>query len=522
MNISRLRTTAPATTETATGSFSAPSKFRHLAMEAPRSATDQIHQFHPETTATYTELALADLLDTIDRERIGTVVLLATDPRDKLFLAQQIARYSPDVSIVTAESDSIYTHPDYASFLHGALVVSSYPLWGDNQRLGYGLKGGEERRQFANGSAQGIYNAVLALLDYTADGDPLSRMNASDETPRLFGTRRSRAAPRTPRRSRSAPSATAARGSCGRSRPQAPAPGGRQPRPYVFRVRRVPSTPGSLVSSQPMGAGLLRGAVCGAGRGHRSPTCSACGSSPCSRESRRGAGRRPAITSAALLGVAALHLLALAAAAASWRAYGTNVSVVTASLALAMSLVAQLVLSAPLLKQTVLAGARAWRGRRTSTHVASLAATGFAVAGLALWAIANFIIYAVRHAREPRVDSLGFMARTLDLSSGVSPAVPLLLLLAGFVVWAFVERARTLRAPIVLASSDCEPLLAQAVNGDVKKIGRRLEVLQSIAAGAAATAAARRRGAADRDDRVHVRSHSCGRSSPSRGAPTEA
>ena len=67
---------------------------------------------------------------------------------------------------MTAESDSIYTHPDYASYLQGALVVSSYPLWSDNQRLTYGFKGGEERRQFANGSAQGIYNAVLALLDY--------------------------------------------------------------------------------------------------------------------------------------------------------------------------------------------------------------------------------------------------------------------------------------------------------------------------------------------------------------------
>ena len=479
MNISRLRTTAPTTTDTATGSLSAPSKFRHLAMEAPRSATDQIHQFHPETTATYTELALSELLDTIDRERIGTVVLLATDPRDKLFLAQQIARYSPDVSIVTAESDSIYTHPDYASYLHGALVVSSYPLWNDNQRLTYGFTGAEERRQFANGSAQGIYNAVLALLDYTADGEPLPRMTANDApppplleygpplddcatcAPAIWISTIGYSRPWVVRATMPAAEPTPG--------PRAPAPGGRRPRPYVFQVRRVPSSPGPFVSSQPMGPAVFAAlcAVLVVGTlahllGLRFVPVLA-----------GVAARRQQASGyhvAALLGVMALHLLALALAAASWRANGPEVSVLTASLGLAASLVLQVVLSVPLLKQTVLAGTGAWRERRTSMHAVSLAATGFAVAGLALWAIANFIVYAARHAREPQADSLGFLARTLDLGSGVSPAVPLLLLLAGFVVWAFVERARTLRPPVALASRDCEPLLVQAVNGDVRKM----------------------------------------------------
>ena len=465
MNISRLRTTAPATTEPEKGSFSAPSKFRHLEMEAPRSATDQIHQFHPETTATYMELALSDLLDTIDRERIGTVALLATDPRDKLFLAQQIARYSPDVSIVTAESDSIYTHPDYASYLHGALVVSSYPLWSDNQRLTYGFKGGEERRQFANGSAQGIYNAVLALLDYTADGKPLPRLKAYGETPPLleYGP---------PLQSCAACAPAIWISTIGYSRPwvvRATTPDGHESRPYVFHVRRVPSSPAPSVSSQPLGPAVFAAlcAVLVVGTlahllGLRFVPVLA--GVAARREQASG------YHVAALLGVAALHVLALALAAASWRANGPEVSVVTASLALAVSLVAQVVLSVPLVKQTVRAGSRAWRERRTSMHAASLAATGFAVAGLALWAIASFVVYAVHHAREPRADSLGFLARTLDLGSGVSPAVPLLLLLAGFVVWAFVERARTLRPPVALASRDCEPLLAQAVNGDVTKM----------------------------------------------------
>ena len=127
------------------------------------------------------ELAVAGLFQTIQRERVKTVALMATDSRDKLFLAQELSRYAPDVSIFTAESDSLYIHPDYSSFLRGAMVVSTYPLHSGNQRWSYGYQGAAWSRQFANGSAQGIYNAALALLAYDAHGLPVR-----EDPPRLL------------------------------------------------------------------------------------------------------------------------------------------------------------------------------------------------------------------------------------------------------------------------------------------------------------------------------------------------
>ena len=112
----------------------------------PRATpADLIPQFNPNTSAVYSELGLAGLLQTINREHVSTVGLMATDARDKLFLAQELARYAPDVSIFTAESDSLYAHPDYSSFLRGALVASTYPLHSGNQRWSYGFQGATVR-----------------------------------------------------------------------------------------------------------------------------------------------------------------------------------------------------------------------------------------------------------------------------------------------------------------------------------------------------------------------------------------
>ena len=118
MNISRLRTTARPR-ERPAPALGLPSRFRPLPMEAGESVRPD-STVHPKTTASYVELALAGVLETMRQRGRETVALMATDPRDKLFLAQEIARHLPDVSIFTAESDSLYIHPDYSSYLRGA------------------------------------------------------------------------------------------------------------------------------------------------------------------------------------------------------------------------------------------------------------------------------------------------------------------------------------------------------------------------------------------------------------------
>jgi hypothetical protein len=110
---------------------------------------------------------IASILDTIDREHITTVGLLATDARDKLFLAEQIARRDTTVRLFTIESDLFYLHQDYSAYTRGMIVASTYPLFNQNQHW---VNSEVFQRQFPATNAQGTYNAMLALLNYDAKG----------------------------------------------------------------------------------------------------------------------------------------------------------------------------------------------------------------------------------------------------------------------------------------------------------------------------------------------------------------
>lgn len=144
------------------------SRFRPLTLGDESRPTDQLPIFAPQTTASYVELVLSKILDTIRNEHIGIVGIMATDARDKLFLARQIARDCPNVVLFTTESDLLYEHPDYYSSMAGMLIAAPYPLYNRNQ-----VWSGDEprgRRQFATSSVQGVYNAMLALLNYDEAG----------------------------------------------------------------------------------------------------------------------------------------------------------------------------------------------------------------------------------------------------------------------------------------------------------------------------------------------------------------
>ena len=109
------------------------------------------------------ELSLAAVLATLSRRRIQYVGIVATDVRDKLFLARQIALNCPGVTLFTLESDILLTHPKYAPFLRGMLVASTYPLYPHNQVWAPDAAP-RELFQFPSGAAQGLFNAALVLL----------------------------------------------------------------------------------------------------------------------------------------------------------------------------------------------------------------------------------------------------------------------------------------------------------------------------------------------------------------------
>jgi hypothetical protein len=122
----------------------------------------------PITTAAMNELVMRNVLNSLRREGINYVELVATDPRDKILLATLVRDCCPDVQIFTTSEDFILAHPDYSAALRGTIIGSSYP--GDALALS-SFSSGETttarlpRQLFANQNFQGCYNAVLSLLD---------------------------------------------------------------------------------------------------------------------------------------------------------------------------------------------------------------------------------------------------------------------------------------------------------------------------------------------------------------------
>jgi hypothetical protein len=147
-------------------------RFRPLALGDESRPTDQLPIFTPQTTTAYVELVLSHILDTIRRERIHIIGIMATDARDKLFLAREISRDVPNAILYTTESDMLYVHPDFLHATTGMLIASPYPLYSRDRIVTNGTR--HERRQFATSSVEGVYNAMLALMRHRPAGPQLA------------------------------------------------------------------------------------------------------------------------------------------------------------------------------------------------------------------------------------------------------------------------------------------------------------------------------------------------------------
>jgi hypothetical protein len=121
-------------------------------------------------TARSNDLELANLLETISREGIRYVGILATDARDTLFLAERVRAFSKGVVLFTFDNNLLYAHPQVARTMNGTLVLTSFPLFTEGQpwledRAAARLR---RRQQFTSEFQQGIFHAVQRLLDPAA------------------------------------------------------------------------------------------------------------------------------------------------------------------------------------------------------------------------------------------------------------------------------------------------------------------------------------------------------------------
>ncbi|HVC45345.1 MAG TPA: hypothetical protein VND20_11060 [Candidatus Binataceae bacterium] len=139
-----------------------------LSPESGASATDVVPSF-AESSAADDELMLANVLDAIRREHLRYVGIVASDVEDTLFLVHQIRQHCPDTIPFLTSADLLYLHSDYNRDLAGTLVFSTYSMFSMGQEWTAPISKGGRRLQFANGSDEGVYNAVLALFNDEQD-----------------------------------------------------------------------------------------------------------------------------------------------------------------------------------------------------------------------------------------------------------------------------------------------------------------------------------------------------------------
>jgi hypothetical protein len=122
-------------------------------------------------SAIYDDLSLSRAIGELSKQGVKYVGIVASDSADRLFLVHRIHAEMPNATIVLLTSDLLYLHSDFASDTYGALIVSTYSLFGANQLWSYPFQGNENPEYFQNETAEGVFNATLALLSDYQSGD---------------------------------------------------------------------------------------------------------------------------------------------------------------------------------------------------------------------------------------------------------------------------------------------------------------------------------------------------------------
>jgi len=141
---------------------SVPRQTLELKIEEPGDPRDSPESFSMMTSESE-ELVLANLLTHISHKNYKLLGIIMTDTRDILFLGRLIERYCPNVRIFTFVSDVAYSHPDYLSLFYGMLAIADYPLFGLEE---LSTRQGDRipAHYFANASAEGVYYAATMAI----------------------------------------------------------------------------------------------------------------------------------------------------------------------------------------------------------------------------------------------------------------------------------------------------------------------------------------------------------------------
>ena len=144
-----------------------------LGALAPRPAW---RAMGPELTTPSEGLVLAELLRDVVDHRVEAVGVVATDVRDKIFLAREVRKQAPNVRLFTLEADVLLAHPEVADLTRGMLVASSHVLGAGPPgvcRRSSQAEGVEVSRRFGNDWSYGVFQATCELLARERADEPV-------------------------------------------------------------------------------------------------------------------------------------------------------------------------------------------------------------------------------------------------------------------------------------------------------------------------------------------------------------
>src|SRR5262249_34044597 len=163
LHISQVRTAYAEQPPAAAAPAIALPKTLRLSLEPEGQATD-VATTYSRLEPTSVDAVLDRLLAGVDAHNIRYVGIVATDVRDKIFLAREVRKNRPDVTLFTFGADILYGHPEGADVLRGMLVVAPYSLCSVDRPWTFQAPF-RAQLQFPSSQAQGVFNATLVLLN---------------------------------------------------------------------------------------------------------------------------------------------------------------------------------------------------------------------------------------------------------------------------------------------------------------------------------------------------------------------
>lgn len=125
---------------------------------------DTVASFSQKQTPLSQEAVLLSIVAELRKHAIEFVVLNATDPLDTLFLSHYLRSAYPQGRIVTINTDMLFPREVEETSLHGVLALSTYSVSPSANHEFYQLKQSSAERMFPSSSEIGTYNALHALI----------------------------------------------------------------------------------------------------------------------------------------------------------------------------------------------------------------------------------------------------------------------------------------------------------------------------------------------------------------------